>query len=1178
MLALLKHISFGTILLVAVSSCSTVEIDNQKGDQNYVTNSDDEIVFPVIPFGLIVTGATPTSVTVAWEEQIQKAVVAQYEIVVNGSGDPITVTAPSTSVIIDGLTQLTEYDFQIRACDVKANCSDFSDSVAGETASAPDTAAPTVPSGLMASGATMTTINLNWNTSNDNVGVVLYRIQTNNANPVTVNAPTLMRSMTGLTAGTSYNFRIQACDASNNCSAYSSNISASTMSAPDTSAPTVPTGLASNSTTMNSVNLIWNASTDNVGVARYEIQTNSSGTPASVNHPTLTRAMTGLAANTTYNFRVRACDASSNCSAYSSNIAVTTTAAPDTTAPTVPTGLAASGNTSSTINLNWNASTDAVGVTRYEIQTNSTGTPVVVNAPTVTKTMSGLTASTQYQFRVRACDVANNCSAYSANITSSTTAAADTTAPTVPTGLAASGNTSSTINLNWNASTDAVGVTRYEIQTNSTGTPVSVNHPTLNRSMTGLTANTSYNFRIRACDGANNCSSYSSNITSSTLAVVDTTAPSVPSGLSVLNLQQTSATLSWNASTDNVGVTGYEVSIDNGSAIAVSGTSYGVSGYTAGSTHNFKVRAKDAAGNTSSYATAVNFTMQTASVVTTFPSSYSSQVSVIPSAVVSSNTITLKWSNVTGVSYNTATISRKTKTQTSWTQIGTTAGSNNQYVDSTPVVGTYYEYKIQISTSVGTAYGYVASGIQVPVVENRGKLLLMIDSAVANLSGMSTRLNTLRTDLKSDGWTLVDLPQQYSVPTVKTAIVNAYNADPTNVKALLIIGHIPVPRSGLAFAPDGHGDHVGAWNADNYYADINGTWTDSGNNTSNPNSFFHNTSGDGKFDQSNFPSSLELQMGRIDFNWMDEFSTSYGIQHDPIIYNAYFDRLHAYKVKSTIPQNRAFIQDNFHTSPGYNFAATGFRNFGSFVGPSNITSRTGSSPTMFSDLNNQSYLFAYGCGGGGYSSASGISTTGELADGNWGGVFNFMFGSYFGDWDTNHNGFLNAIISKGSGLTNMWLGGTQGHLHNMAMGDTIGYVATQSMNNKISGIYYPESGGNGTSVGSYDNVELALLGDPTLRINMLKPPSNLAVNVSGNLLFSWTAPAGETGVSYIVYEVGANGGLTRITPTPITATSYQSSVTNAVQNKNYIVKTYKLTTSQTGSYYNMSIGSNVVTR
>jgi chitodextrinase len=707
MLSFFKQITLGMILIVGFSSCSKVEIDTQgnQNKQNSANGNNGDVVYPFIPYSLTVIGATPTSVTLAWEEQLQKAVVSYYEISVN-PGEPVRVNAPATTVVISELSALTEYNFGIRACDVSDNCSDFSqEQVVGETPSVPDTQAPTVPSGLSASGATMTSINLMWSASTDNVGTTLYRIQTNNANPVTVNAPTLSRSMTGLTAGTAYNFKIQACDASDNCSAYSSNISASTMAAPDTQAPTVPAGLTANSVTMNSLNLVWSASTDNVGVSKYEIQTNSTGTPVSVNHPTLSRSMSGLAASTPYQFRIRSCDASNNCSAYSSNISVTTTAAPDTTAPTVPTGLVASGNTSTSINLNWNASTDAVGVTKYEIQTNSTGAPVAVNVPTLNRTMSGLIASTSYQFRIRACDVANNCSAYSSNITSSTTAAPDTTAPTVPAGLAASGNTSTSINLNWNASTDAIGVTKYEIQTNSTGTPVAVNAPTLNRTMSGLIASTSYQFRVRACDGANNCSAYSSNITSSTTAAPDTTAPSVPSGLMVSNITQTTATFTWTASTDAVGVTGYEVSIDNGTGISVASTTYGATGFVAGTSHNYRVRAKDAAGNFSAYSGASTFTT-TAAVDTSAPT-----VPTNPATSgITSSSINFTWNastdnvGVTGYEVSINNAAGIAVTGTSYTANSLTASTAYQFkVRAKDAANNFSAYTSNISATTSAA-------------------------------------------------------------------------------------------------------------------------------------------------------------------------------------------------------------------------------------------------------------------------------------------------------------------------------------------------------------------------------------------------------------------------------------------------------------------------------------------
>ncbi|MFL1895391.1 reprolysin-like metallopeptidase [Aquimarina sp. 2-A2] len=79
----------------------------------------------------------------------------------------------------------------------------------------------------------------------------------------------------------------------------------------------------------------------------------------------------------------------------------------------------------------------------------------------------------------------------------------------------------------------------------------------------------------------------------------DTQAPTAPTSLVASNITQTSATLNWNASTDNVGVTGYD--IYNGTSLFASSTtnSFVVTGLTANTAYSFKVQAKDAAGNIS---------------------------------------------------------------------------------------------------------------------------------------------------------------------------------------------------------------------------------------------------------------------------------------------------------------------------------------------------------------------------------------------------------------------------------------------------------------------------------------------------------------------------------------------------------------------------------------------------
>src|SRR5438552_14606913 len=175
-------------------------------------------------------------------------------------------------------------------------------------------------------------------------------------------------------------------------------------------------------------------------------------------------------------------------------------------------------------------------------------------------------------------------------------APADTTAPTTPSGVAASALTSSSLTLSWSPATDNVGVTGYRVYRNGT---LAASPSGTSASITGLSAATTYSFTVSAVDAAGNASALSAPLSATTAASSDTTAPTTPTGLPASALTSTSLTLSWSPATDNVGVTGYRV-YRNGTLAASPGcTSASITGLSSSTLYSFIVSAFDAAGNVS---------------------------------------------------------------------------------------------------------------------------------------------------------------------------------------------------------------------------------------------------------------------------------------------------------------------------------------------------------------------------------------------------------------------------------------------------------------------------------------------------------------------------------------------------------------------------------------------------
>jgi hypothetical protein len=557
----------------------------------------------------------------------------------------------------------------------------------------------------------------------------------------------------------------------------------------------------------------------------------------------------------------------------------------------------------------------------------------------------------------------------------------------------------------------------------------------------------------------------------------------------------------------------------------------------------------------------------TAQTVTAQTWNYAVQVSA--TVQESPARITLSWSQDTSGTPSSYTVYRKSAGSTSWGGGTSLSGSTLTYTDTSVAVGTPYEYQIVKAMGSYTGYGYIYTGINVPLTDNRGKVILVVDNTVAG--PLASELTRLEKDLVGDGWTVVrrDVSRTDSVVNVKNVIKSAYNADPANTKAVFLFGHVPVPYSGN-IVPDGHfPEHQGAWPADGYYGDMDGTWTDNSvSNNSAENARNRNVPGDGKFDQSDMPSQVELQVGRVDLANMPGWRTWGGPATFPSeieLLRNYLRKDHEFRHKRINPPARGVVFDQFGVMGGQAFAASGYRSFAPLVGPSQITTLPNLG-TWIPHLRDNPALLAYGCGAGSYTSIGGLGntpqyndgTTTEIYDNDVKTVFTMLFGSWLGDWDSRDNIMRGILATPSMGLVCAWSGRPHWYYHHLGLGEPIGYAAKIAQNNPEGGLYRNQ---HNAAAGS---IHLGLMGDPTLRLHPVAPPSN--VSISGGQL-TWSASS-DAVIGYHVYRAdNAAGPFTRITTSPINGTSYP-----AADGFVYMVKAVKVQSSPSGTYYNSSQG------
>ena len=208
-----------------------------------------------------------------------------------------------------------------------------------------------------------------------------------------------------------------------------------------------------------------------------------------------------------------------------------------------------------------------------------------------------------YEVAVEAFDAAGNVSTRT-TIQAKTAACPDTQAPAAPSDFHVVATTAGSLALAWNAAEDNVGVTGYNVYL--TGVRVAAVTGTTH-TLTGLACNVAYSLAIEAVDAAGNISGRAT-LLASTAACPDTQSPTPPKDLYVTASSGTSLTVAWKPSTDNVGVTGYDVHVAGDGGVSTSATSATLTGLSCGASYDVTVAAIDAATNKSSPATLADTT------------------------------------------------------------------------------------------------------------------------------------------------------------------------------------------------------------------------------------------------------------------------------------------------------------------------------------------------------------------------------------------------------------------------------------------------------------------------------------------------------------------------------------------------------------------------------------------
>ena len=512
---------------------------------------------PVAPTGLSATASGSSTIDLSWTAPADNGgtAITGYRIEVSSSG---TSSSWSDLVANTNNTTTTYSHTGVSAGTTHYRVSAINSvgtGTASGTARATATTVPGAPTGLMATASGTTTIDLDWTqpSHDGHAAITGYRIEvspngtSSSWSDLVANTTntTTTYSHTGLSAATTRHYRVSAINA-NGTGAASSTANATTDAAAAPTVPGAPTGLSATASGTSTIDLSWTEPDDNgdASISGYKIEVSSnSGTSwtdlvANTNNTTTTYSHTGLTPSTTRHYRVSAINSVGTGAA--SNVDDATTAAATTTSSdaTLSALTVNDGTTEHTIDL---ATTPYTVNVRNAVTTVTlTATPTHTGASVSAVTLGGTAIiDTDFTDGITVPSLAEGDNEIIVTVTAedgtttqpypvTVTVTRAATVPGAPTGLSATANGSTQIDLSWTAPSSDGGASisgyKIEVSSNDTSswTDLVANNTTTTYSHTGLTPSTTRHYRVSAINSVG--TGAASNVDDATTAAATTTS------------------------------------------------------------------------------------------------------------------------------------------------------------------------------------------------------------------------------------------------------------------------------------------------------------------------------------------------------------------------------------------------------------------------------------------------------------------------------------------------------------------------------------------------------------------------------------------------------------------------------------------------------------------------------